>query len=269
MTLGSVALLVATAACGGSHPKAHVTTQHYVPPAATPTTPFASPTPVPVPDPITPTPVTRTIRIIIDPFTDVGLKPGWSFDKNRASQQTVDCTYDGGSPYSLGIATHRCGATADGANACWASQWSLAELWCLDSSRPSSHKLWTIRAENVNDDTPAARNPMPLFLELQDGSRWWARTGGAWGGRDDGYDPIYGCANELGACAPDKQNATQLTILMKVDSHGHGTPVDKRFATWRVLVGQISGDLRTHVLPPVWMPVTRAWFMAGHRWHGD
>ncbi|MFL6022726.1 MAG: hypothetical protein ACJ72O_05240 [Marmoricola sp.] len=230
-------------------------------PTAVPTTKAPTKAPTNLPGSNNATPVARTIRIVIDPFTDVGLKPGWSIDNSRLHKGLVDCQGDVGAPYSLGISTHWCGANADSTNACWTAQFSVGELWCLDPFKPSSRRMFSVTAIHVNDDTPAAVHAVPLFVELADGSRWWARTGGAWSDGPDGLIPVYGCANAVGVCGV----ANSAIFTTPGSQYVH---IDKSHPVWRVQVGQM-GPSKTPLPKAVWMPVSRVWFMAGHRWHGD
>ena len=209
-----------------------------------------------------------TVVTTIDPFTDTGLKPEWSLDTFQQDSEPLDCYgqyygADSSSPYALGPGTHDCGGTADSAAACWSAQFDLGLLWCLDLFDPWSKALRVLPAINVVDDTVAPDEPKPMFLELDDGSVWWARTGGAWSGRTDGWNPVYGCANQVGLC----RNG-EYYILADPD----GAPVvDDSDNTWTVTVGttDISSGSDVPASPLKTRAVTEAWFMAGHRWNGD
>jgi hypothetical protein len=201
---------------------------------------------------------------LIDPFTATGLKPGWRLGRSYQGGYYVDCAYDHASPNAVGPSTHWCGGTADAANACWSGQFSTAELWCLNTFDMDDRTLRVIDATNVNDDTPSPEEPDPLFLQLKDGSRWFYRIGGAWGGRADGLNPVYGCINDVGVCGTRPNGTDGYLILI-----GDGVPmIDMSHDTWRVRIG-LFGDPRHEFPPPTWVEVSRAWFIAGHRWYGD
>ena len=211
---------------------------------------------------VTPPASPPTEQQVIDPFTSSGLKPGWTIDRSgMASGSPIDCDYDPGSLNAVGPSTHSCGTTADSANACWTAQVSTAELWCVNSFDLDSRELRAVPATNVNDDTPTPAKPKPLFLELSDGSRWFYRIGGAWDAGPAGFEPIYGCLNKVGICAGKNERGYYRQIV------SDGSGIDDSQPTWRVHVGE-TGSPTDPLLPPVWMEVRTAWFIAGHRWHG-
>ncbi|MEI2713193.1 MAG: hypothetical protein V9G04_07805 [Nocardioides sp.] len=200
-----------------------------------------------------------TEKVVVNPFTSTGLAPGWTVGEG-SDGVVLDCVFDEGSPHAVGKSTHWCGSVADSANACWSAQSNTAQLWCLNTFDMSDRTLRTYDAVNVDDDTPAPSDPEPLWLELEDGSQYWYRTGGSWGGRADDLRGAYGCLNEVGLCATGEGNV----ILTPYDT----PPIDTTQPAWRVRVGPLGGP-DEQFPPPEWVDVTRAWFIAGHRWQGD
>lgn len=207
-----------------------------------------------------------TQKIVIDPFTKKGLAPGWKLDGGLSdSSYIIDCSPDRGSPHAVGAGTHACGGTASAANACWTSKFDVNEVWCLNALDINDRTLRAYpAADPVNENTAAPAVPEPLFLELSDGSTWWFRIGGAWGGRADDLVGAYGCMNKKGVCGAPRPAGTDGSVIL-VPQRGGVATVDRSEPVWKVRVG-LLGDPNTDYPNPKWMGVTKAWFITGHLW---
>lgn len=191
--------------------------------------------------------------VTIDPFgADGVLDPGWQVD-DQTSAPPVDCTYDTGSLSATTGGTHDCGGTADGTHSCWAPADRSGQLLCLFD--PWTDVLVARGAVNVPPDTAALESPQPLGIELEDGTRWWLRHGGSWGGRADELVGAYGCQG--GACSYEA-TGRDLAVLTGYDDP---SPIDTSAPVWTVRVGEL-GDPGVDYPPPAELAVTRAWFIA-------
>lgn len=193
-----------------------------------------------------------TIVTVINPFNSTGLQDGWQLDRDNPSGTRVSCY--GTSYNAMGPGTLTCGITADGANACWRGDSPEPEVWCLDTFDVESKTLRVLPAEDLPERTTAPEEPEPLFLQLEDGSIWFDRFGGAWGGRSDGLVGIAGCANDVGICDGMSKK------LLAGDAPG----IDLSGKYWKVKVGEL-GDPRVDYPEPISMTVSRVWFMAGRQ----
>lgn len=194
---------------------------------------------------------TGTTVTTINPFTSTGLKTGWKLDRSNPNNIMVSCY--GASANAVGPGTLTCGITADGANACWRGDSAEPEVWCLDTFDPESKTLRVLPATDVPQRTEAPEEAEPLFLELEDGSIWFDRYGGAWGGRADGLVGIAGCINDVGICA-----GKNTMLLASHDAPG----IDRSGKYWKVKAGEL-GDPGVDYPEPTSMTVSRAWFMSG------
>ena len=207
---------------------------------------------------VTPPAAAATAMTVIDPFTRSGrLQRGWRLDRPYYDPSSpIDCYGDStgqASPNAVGPGTHVCGATADGASACWLSPRAEPELWCLDPFDANDRALTVRAVTSYEYRTPTPTDPSPLFLELSDGSMFWYRIGGAWDGRADGLVPVYGCANKVSVCGAPGEN-----VILS----GQGVEmIDELHPAWRVHVGLI-GDV-TQSFPPPEDPVGRAGLVHG------
>ncbi len=158
----------------------------------------------------------------------------------------TDCSTP--SPSAVADDVYSCSPTAAGANACWPS--TPGSLLCVDDP-------WARRLHRVTYDGPLppvhpTATPDPLALTLDDGTRCLFRNGGAWGGRADGYVPVYGCGAGGGGN----------TAVLWLPSQGAGSCIDRSSAAWTVKVGQI-GRPDADYPPPQTRTVTEAWFAGG------
>jgi pimeloyl-ACP methyl ester carboxylesterase len=117
------------------------------------------------------------------------LKPSYTTDSPAG--YPVDCSYDDPSPVAVSSGTHSCGSVADNTFACWLSP-ATAGLMCLPD--PWSTHVMYRRVAAPLATQPAPAQSWPFGIELDDGSRWWFRIGGAWpSGPANAPIPMYGC----------------------------------------------------------------------------
>lgn len=173
------------------------------------------------------------------------LKPGYTV---KAETNTVeDCTYDQGSPAGMTANTHSCGTVAAYMPACWADPSRANTLLCLSHGWDT-----TVRRIPVTGlhPTPKVADPIPLSVELTDGSRWFLRIGGAWDAVPDGYYASYGCLEKCDG------HANQVLVASE-----SGRTFDTSKATWTALIAKTGRDPRA--LPrPTTTPVAQVWFIA-------
>ncbi|MFE0749952.1 VWA domain-containing protein [Gordonia sp. NPDC058843] len=142
---------------------------------------------------------------------------------------------------ALGAATtgvYRCGTTADSANACWPSAGRL-----LCTSDPWTKEL---RPYSYSGSLPALGEPdpdvFPWALELADGHRCIARSGGAWPIPPTGFEFGYSC----------RKDAKYSFVLYRA---GQPELYDKSGADWTVYFGDGEST-------PTPVKVTKAYFAA-------
>jgi hypothetical protein len=161
--------------------------------------------------------------------------------------QASDCSTP--SPSAVADDVYYCSPTAAGAGTCWPS--TPGSLLCVDNP-------WDRRLHRVNYDGPLppvhpTATPDPFALTLDDGTHCLFRNGGAWGGRADGYVPVYGCGPGGGGGN---------TAVLWLPSQGTGSGIDRSSPTWTVKVGQIGRPDSVYP-PPQTREVTEAWFAGG------
>lgn len=180
-------------------------------------------------------PVTEVAHVMaVDPggHPDNGYREQPAADISTVS----DCA---ASPAAVTSGIYRCWPSAAGADVCWPA--APGELLCVDD--PWEKQLHRVRAVQPLPAVQPTVNPQPFALLLDDGTRCRLRSGGAWGGRDDGYLGAYGCAS------------TALTVLVKNDQE----PINRTAPRWTVKVGELGpGD--AHFPPPRTRTVATAWF---------
>jgi hypothetical protein len=189
----------------------------------------------------------------INPLTPAGaLRSGWTIAGDPASAEPVDCQYDQGSPSAVSPGTHRCGYSAQSADACWTSRQYPGQILCLFD--PFGKVLHAQRVVNVPKSTPAPARAVPVGVELFDGTRWRLRNGGSWGGRKDDLRGAYSCVS--GAICDYAKTGKTIVVLARdlVDA------VNTSAQPWTVKVGEL-GDPRTDYPPPKIAKVRKAFFI--------
>lgn len=144
------------------------------------------------------------------------------------------------SPSATSDDIYSCSPSAAAAHTCWPTPASPTELLC--ASTPWDQTLRRLTSDVALSPVTKPADPRPWALELANGVQCTIRTGGAWGGRSDGYLGAYGCAG------------TQDVVLTKDSSL-----VDKSAAQWTVKVGPL-GVNNEEFPPPATVGVVRAYF---------
>ena len=148
----------------------------------------------------------------------------------------VECTSP--SPAAVSRNIYSCGPTAASADVCWPA--SDQDLLCMND--PWTKELHRVRARTTPSPVSPKDVPEPVALLLDDGTQCRLRNGGAWSGRDDGYDGAYSC------------NADGVVL-----AQGHIEPIDRSAPAWTVKTGEL-GPPGTSLPPPSTHSVVTAWF---------
>jgi hypothetical protein len=154
-----------------------------------------------------------------------------------------DCTT--ASPSAVANNIYYCSPSAASAGTCWPS--TPGSLLCVDN--PWDKSLHRVSYDGQLPPVQAPASPDPFALTLDDGTHCLLRNGGAWGGRDDGYEGVYWC----GEGKP---------VVLCLSNQGPGTCIDRSAPAWTVKVGQL-GTPGAHLPPPQMRAVTTAW-LAGN-----
>lgn len=164
----------------------------------------------------------------ISPVTDDWLpRDGWTV-VNTTEMMQGGC-YP--SPVALDDGIYSCGANALSANACFHNPDSNVFYCPLNPFNPEFRAYYFTGEVN---DTPAARDPMPWGLELDDARQCTARQGGAWGWRADDYVGVYSCgggSNEVVLALPGEpvvdDSDDKWTVLMGEMGQGEEFPAPR------------------------------------------
>lgn len=160
----------------------------------------------PTPTPEATTSAEPTTEVVeITPWGEDGeLASDWAVDDSAlAGGRTVDAEHCAPSEHGTGANTLSCGTTADATSACWLTE-SPTQMACLDESAPDEKTVRLIAlAGSAPATTSPVEDPIPLWLELDDGSMFAAVNGGAFSppagylvaytridGGGDGYEVI-------------------------------------------------------------------------------
>jgi serine/threonine protein kinase len=155
-----------------------------------------------------------------------------------SSSNITDVFECGASPAAVDSGIYHCFPSAAGAGVCWPS--NAGTLLCGDD--PWDRELHRVAYTDTLPAVQPPATPLPFGLLLDDGTECRLRNGGAWGGRDDGLYPAYGCS--------PGQNIAVL--------EGTTVPaVDRSHSLWTVKVGAFGAG---HFPPPQTHTVTTAWF---------
>ncbi len=166
--------------------------------------------------------------------------PGWT--PQNPARTVIDCRYPYPAASSTGIDIVQCGSTVDGAHTCWIADDRRSLTCAIDVW---DEKFLQYRVASPLAPVPAATDPQPEWIELDDGTRCSMRHGGAWGGRADGLVGMYSCSG------------TSSVVLTGRDGPG----IDRSTPKWTVEVGEL-GDPDEQFPPPTTRGVVRAYFAA-------
>lgn len=173
-----------------------------------------------------------TKTVVLHPFLDDGsIDPAYTVN----SDGFADIIGEGGQDVSLlatpsasyfGIApgTYSVGTSADNAGACWASPTGAVALLCASGPWSRELRLYGVTEIPALD---ALDDPQPYGVELVDGSRWEARIGGSWGGRADGWNGWFWCA----------ENCPDDGLVLLTDGRGF----DREGVWWYAYTGELGG----------------------------
>lgn len=177
---------------------------------------------------------------ILDPAGN--LKPGYTLD-NTISTDPIDCSFDTGSPVARSGGTHSCGTVADNTFACWAAPNRSGDVYCLFHPW---NKTVVRRSTTGIVDTPPPTAPAPFAVELDDGTKWFYRVGGAWDAVPEGTIATYGPVGEW-----------RNKVLVRRDDMLGFTVQD---GVWTALQAQ-TGSVPEGLPPPVSRVVAKVWFI--------
>lgn len=182
-------------------------------------------------------------EVVYETAVDSEGQPGGGYrersPEDDPATNVATVSYCAASPAAVDADIYQCWPAAAGADVCWPS--TPDSLLCLDD--PWDKRLHRVAVKKPRLHVQPTATPQPFALQLDDGTRCRLRTGGAWGGRDDGYLGAYGCAD------------SPVAVLAKPERDA----IDRTEAMWTVKVGELgAGDI--HVPPPETRAVTTAWF---------
>jgi len=196
---------------------------------------------------IYPTTLVATKTITVNPFeADGTLRAGWTVTPAEVDDVT-DCGW--GEPAVGGVSenTYWCADGYLSAIACWAPIKQPGQADCLYSN-PVNKQLFSIPTTGMNGTQPTT-DPDPIYMQLDDGSEWVARSGGSWGGRSDGYAGAYACVDHC---------VDQVTVVLVQPGE---EVVDRSSTQWTVLTGPL-GEPDDDFPAPTVQAVRKAWFVA-------
>jgi hypothetical protein len=151
------------------------------------------------------------------------------------------------SPSAVAANVYSCSPSAAAAGTCWPS--TPGSLLCVDN--PWDKQLHRVAYNGPLPQVQPTATPDPFALVLDGGTHCTLRNGGAWGGRADGYEGVYGCDGPQAG----------LDVLW-LPSQGAGSCIDRSSPVWTVKVGQL-GAPNAAFPPPQTRAVTDAWFAGG------
>lgn len=155
------------------------------------------------------------------------------------------------SPVAVTSGTFSCGSTADAAFACWQSPTNDGALLCLRQAW--STELTELMGEGMSKaPLPAPARPHPLGVELDDGTRWNWRSGGAAPHTPEGTLLTYLCAVGTGC----SQNEGLVSV--------QGSSFDVHDGIWTAHRARL-GDTAEGLPAPVAQHVVKVYFIAGDR----
>ncbi len=199
-------------------------------------------------------PATEVIELA--PFAENGdLAEGWGLDDSALSGGgAVSAEYCGSSEHGAGENTVSCGSSADATSACWLTEQST-RIACLDEASPRAKSVRLVALDGAAPAATAATDdPVPLWLELEDGSVFRAVNGGAFT-PPEGYFVAYTRVNVDGdGEGADDGEGLEEIVVPDDDS---APIIDTSEGLWSVTVGT-DGEQGVET-----RRVERAWLLAG------
>lgn len=186
----------------------------------------------------TATAAVATTRILMTPASTAG----WTV---TAGGQ-ISC---GSEPSRAGATTntYTCGSTADAAVACVVDT-DGTHLLCLND--PWRKKATRFTLTSAAPPSPKPANPLPLGIELADGSRWFMRAGGAWSSGPKDAIPMYGCTS---GCAQNE-------ALFMPDGSSPDDVILKEGDTWSARRGPMGPGIPANATLTR-VPITKAYVL--------
>lgn len=171
--------------------------------------------------------------VTLRPVTAAG-EPAAGWSVTPGGSTPVACGYP--SPAATGNGIHYCSPTSSSADVCWPRPGGATVLCLIE---PWQQTLYENPAQDAAVAVTAVAEPIPLALELADGTRCRLRNGGSWSARtdDDSLAGFYYCDGDA-------------SVVWGTQG---GSPFDAATDTWTVRVGTSTGPLRT-------VPVETAYF---------
>jgi len=120
-------------------------------------------------------PHTATRQVTLRPVTAAGtVAPGYSL---RAGTVRIDCSSGQPSPVATSGAVLYCQPSAAAAIACWQAA-DRTHAYCLTDARATTVTEYPLRGR-FGSPRPAETEPVPMAMDLADGTRCAVRVGGA------------------------------------------------------------------------------------------
>ena len=172
-------------------------------------------------------------EVVLRPFkTDGSPADGWSATGNLSNVGEVDCSYPERSPSSKSPGIQFCSPSAASADACYFAPNQTSGL-CLQD--PFSRNVARVTANgSITYGIAPPKEPTPIGIELDDGSKCRLRNGGSWSGQDQNpsYVGYFGCLGSR-------------TRIVWADPASKGDGINRSATGWTVTVGDEHSALET------------------------
>ncbi|WP_313716700.1 hypothetical protein [Arsenicicoccus bolidensis] len=165
-------------------------------------------------------------------------------------EESADALSCGGEPSLVATSarTYHCGPSAASAVACVADNGGSHILCAM---QPWARKATRFSVDGTLPTTSKPANPVPLGIELADGSRWFIRSGGAWPPGPQETAAMYSCSEGCGG-----ESEALLTAPGNLDDFG----LIKEGDIWYARRGPLGYDtVKTGKITKE--RITKAWFI--------
>lgn len=177
-----------------------------------------------------------TQEIILRPLNSrLAPTSGYTISSEYLKDSTIECDQMPAQS-AVNDDIQSCSPTAASAHTCWPAPNSSNALCLMNPFKPV---LYLLSAGIPLGAMSAPRVPVPLGLELTDGTQCILRNGGAWSSHKSGASAAYGCGT---------------TSMSTIVWSGAAGPIDKSEPDWTVQIGQPEDTLQT-------VKVTKAYFV--------